>query len=79
MNPLAFLSPGRWLLYLALAVVLVAGYFAWADHIGDVREVKVLAKVAAARAADDHGEDQTEDGEGASHGSGASSTTTRHG
>jgi hypothetical protein len=44
MNPLAFLSPGRWLLYLALAAALVAGYFAWADHIGDMREAKVRAE-----------------------------------
>lgn len=46
MNPLAFLNPGRWLLYLALAVALVAGYFFWADHIGDVREAKVRAQYA---------------------------------
>lgn len=46
MNPLAFLSPGRWLLYLALAGALVLGYFAWADHIGDVREAKIRAQYA---------------------------------
>lgn len=46
MNPLAWLSPGRWLLYLALAAALVAGYFAWADHIGDAREVKIRAQYA---------------------------------
>lgn len=47
MNPLAWLNPGRWLLYLALAGALVAGYFAWADHIGDVREAAVRAEYAA--------------------------------
>lgn len=44
MNPLTWLNPGRWLLYLALAAALVAGYFAWADHIGNVREAKVRAE-----------------------------------
>lgn len=52
MNPLAWLSPGRWLLYLALAGALVVGYFAWADHIGDIRETKVLAKIEKQRAAE---------------------------
>ena len=52
MNPLAWLSPGRWLLYIALAAALVAGYFAWADHIGDVREAQVLAKIEKLRAAE---------------------------
>jgi len=46
MNPLAWFNPGRWVLYLVLAAALVAGYFAWADHIGDVREVKVRAQLA---------------------------------
>lgn len=32
MNPLAWLSPGRWLLYIALAGALVAGYFSWQAH-----------------------------------------------
>ena len=41
MNPLTWLNPGRWLLYGALLAALVLGYFAWADHIGDVREAKV--------------------------------------
>ncbi|MES2909846.1 MAG: hypothetical protein V4718_00570 [Pseudomonadota bacterium] len=54
MNPLAWLNPGRWLLYLALAAALVVGYFAWADHIGDVREAKVRADYAKqAKAAND--------------------------
>lgn len=46
MNPLAFLNPGRWMLYAALAAALVVGYFAWADHIGDVREGQVRAQYA---------------------------------
>lgn len=31
----------------ALVSALVAGYFAWADHIGNVREAKVRAEYAA--------------------------------
>ena len=46
MNPLIWLNPGRWMLYAALAVAMVAGYFAWADHIGDKREAKVRAQYA---------------------------------
>jgi len=54
MNPLSLLSPGRWLLYGALAGALVLGYFAWADHIGDVREATVVARYASqAKATDD--------------------------
>ena len=52
MNPLMWLNPARWMLYLALAGALVAGYFAWADHIGDKREAKVLAKIETLRAAE---------------------------
>lgn len=52
MNPLAWLNPGRWLLYIAFAAALVAGYFAWADHIGDKREATVLAKIEKLRAAE---------------------------
>jgi hypothetical protein len=32
MNPLAWLSPGRWLLALGLLLALWLGYHAWADH-----------------------------------------------
>lgn len=54
MNPLAWLSPGRWLLLGALLGALVLGYFAWADHIGDVREGQVRAQYAKqAKAVDD--------------------------
>jgi hypothetical protein len=52
MNPFAWLNPGRWMLYAALAGALIVGYFAWADHIGDVREAKVLAKIEKQRAAE---------------------------
>lgn len=44
MNPPAWLNPGRWVIYLALAGALVAGYFWWADRIGDVREAEVRAE-----------------------------------
>ncbi|WP_395055175.1 hypothetical protein [Polaromonas sp.] len=54
MNFLAWLSPGRWLLIGALLAALVLGYFAWADHIGDVREGQVRAQYAKqAKAVDD--------------------------
>lgn len=54
MNLLAWLSPGRWLLIGALLAALVLGYFAWADHIGDVREGQVRAQYAKqAKAVDD--------------------------
>ena len=47
---MSWLNPGRWLLYAAIAAALVVGYLAWADHIGDVRETAVLAKVEKERA-----------------------------
>lgn len=54
MSALAWLSPGRWLLYLALAGALVLAYFAWADHIGDKREAQVrFAYAVQAKAVDD--------------------------
>lgn len=54
MIPIAWLNPGRWMLYAALAAALVVGYFAWADHIGDVREGQVRAQYAKqAQEADD--------------------------
>lgn len=46
MNLLTWLNPGRWLLLLAAVAALILGYFAWADHIGDVREEKVRAEYA---------------------------------
>ena len=42
---LAWLNPGRWLLIGGLVAALLLGYFAWADHIGDVREALVVAKI----------------------------------
>lgn len=45
---MSWLSPNRWLLAAALIAALVAGYFAWADHIGDVREAAVTARYNAA-------------------------------
>jgi len=46
MNPLTLLNPGRWLLLLAACAALTVGYFAWADHIGNVREAEVRADYA---------------------------------
>jgi len=43
---MSWLNPGRWLLYAGLAAALILGYFAWADHIGDVREDKIRAQYA---------------------------------
>jgi hypothetical protein len=44
MNPLTLLNPARWLLLLAAVAALGVGYLAWADHIGNVREEKVVAR-----------------------------------
>jgi hypothetical protein len=44
MNILAWFNPGRWLMLAALCLALMAGYFAWADHVGDVREATVNAR-----------------------------------
>ena len=52
MNPMAWFNPGRWLLYIVFAAALVAGYFAWADHIGDKREAEVRTDVAKQRDAE---------------------------
>lgn len=49
---MSWLSPGRWLLVGGLILALVLGYFAWADHIGDVREAQVVAKIEKQRAAE---------------------------
>jgi hypothetical protein len=46
MNFLAWMNPGRWLLMLAGIAALTLGYFAWADHIGNEREAKVVARYA---------------------------------
>ncbi len=47
MNILDWFNPTRWLLLAGLVLALTAGYFAWSDHIGDVREAKVRAEYAA--------------------------------
>lgn len=43
---MSWLSPYRWLLVGGLILALTLGYFAWADHIGDVREAKIRAQFA---------------------------------
>lgn len=53
MNPLAWLNPGRWLLYIALAGALWAGYAAWADHQRELGREEVRAQYSReAEAAD---------------------------
>lgn len=47
---MSWLSPTRWLLIGGLILALTLGYFAWADHIGDVREAQVIAKIEKQRA-----------------------------
>ncbi len=47
---MSWLSPYRWLLYGSLILALVLGGFALVDHIGDVREAEVMAKIEKARA-----------------------------
>ena len=50
LNPLAWLNPGRWLLYLALAAALVAGYHAWANHLQAIGEQRTTLRYEAALA-----------------------------
>jgi hypothetical protein len=44
---LGWFNPTRWIALAVLVAGLVAGYFAWADHIGNVREAKVMAEYRA--------------------------------
>lgn len=46
MNPLAWLNPGRWMLYAALVAALVPGYFAWRTHERDIGRDEVRAEYA---------------------------------
>lgn len=50
MNILNWFNPARWLMLLAAVAALTLGYIAWADHIGDVREAQVVAKIEKQRA-----------------------------
>lgn len=53
MNPLAWLNPGRWLLYLALAGALVLGYSTWRERQREAGRQEVRAEFARqAQAAD---------------------------
>lgn len=53
MNPLMWLNPGRWLLYIALAGALWAGYMAWREHQRELGREEVRAEFARqAQAAD---------------------------
>jgi hypothetical protein len=45
-NPLAWLNPGRWLLYLALVAALSAGYMAWREHQRELGREEVRAEFA---------------------------------
>jgi hypothetical protein len=44
MNPLAWLNPGRWLLYVAFVMALVTGYMAWRDHQQDIGDQRATAR-----------------------------------
>ena len=44
MNPLAWLSPGRWLLYGAFAASLLLGYFTWRSHERGIGAATVQAR-----------------------------------
>lgn len=53
LTPLAWLNPGRWLLYAALAGALVLGYLAWQGHQRDLGREEMRAEFARqAQAAD---------------------------
>lgn len=47
MNPLAWLNPGRWLLYLAAAVAAVVAYNLWANRQQEIGRKEVRAEWAA--------------------------------
>lgn len=47
MNPLAWLNPARWMLYLALAASLLGGYELWAKHERGIGAATVQAKWTA--------------------------------
>jgi hypothetical protein len=47
MNPLAWLKPGRWLLYLGLAGALVLGYYAWRDYQRELGYQQAVDKLKA--------------------------------
>jgi hypothetical protein len=47
---MSWLSPYRWLLIAGLIAALIAGYYAWADHIGDIREIQVRKEYTDAAA-----------------------------
>lgn len=54
LNPLAWLNPGRWLLYLALAGALWAGYLSWREHQRELGREEIRAEFARqAKVADD--------------------------
>ena len=47
MNPLLLTTLIRWLMWLAVGVAVVTGYYFWADHIGYKREAEVRAEYQA--------------------------------
>ncbi|MDE2022026.1 MAG: hypothetical protein KGI71_03940 [Patescibacteria group bacterium] len=51
MNPLAWLNPGRWMLYLALVAALMLGAWRLESHIEGIGYAKAKAECAAASAA----------------------------
>lgn len=54
LNPMAWLNPGRWLLYLALAGALWAGYAAWREHQRELGREQIRAEFARQAKAADH-------------------------
>lgn len=54
MNPLTWLNPGRWLLYIALAGALWAGYAAWAAHQRELGREEVREQFDREAQAADH-------------------------
>ena len=46
LNPLAWLNPGRWLLYIGLLFALWAGYQAWAGHQRELGREEIRAEFA---------------------------------
>lgn len=53
MNPLAFLNPARWALYLALAASVLGGYLYWQHHEREIGAAPYIAQLATMRIAAD--------------------------
>lgn len=49
MNPLAFLNPARWALYIALAASVLGGYLYWQHHEREIGAAPYIAQLATVK------------------------------